>query len=113
MMVRGEGGMADIIVDPRWLAKVVSEIQGYKAAVEKLRQGLCYEYFVPKKECNNHALGWSGELGRVYELLGEAERILEDLETRYIKQLKAAVLAEMAREKAWELVKAAAAKEQG
>ncbi|MEB3779951.1 MAG: hypothetical protein GSR85_06960 [Desulfurococcales archaeon] len=105
--------MADVIVDPRWLAKVVSEIQGYKAMVAKLRQELCYEYYAPAGDCSNGLLSKSRELGRVYELLRDAEAILRDLESRYIKQLKAAVLAEMAREKAWELVKAAAAKEAG
>ena len=99
--------MAGVVQDSRWLARVINEIYAYKAAVEKLRRELCYEYFIPRKECNNHMLGWSKELGKVYELLGEAERVLRDLETEYARQLKAAVLREMAEERARELVKAA------
>ena len=100
--------MADIIVDPRWLARVVNELQEYRVAISRVKRELCYEYYAPAGDCSNGLLSKSRELGRIYELLREAERILEDLEARYIKQLKAAVLAEMAREKAWELVKAAA-----
>ena len=97
-----------IVQDSRWLARIVNEIQGYRGVLYELRRRMCPEYYAPTDSCNNNLVGWSGELGKVYKLLVEAEALLQGLEVRYLGQLRAAVLAEMAEERARELVKAAA-----
>ena len=96
-----------IVQDPKWLARVVNELQEYRVAISRVKRELCYEYYAPAGDCSNGLLSKSRELGRIHELLRDAEAILRDLESRYIKQLKAAVLREMAEERVRELVKAA------